>query len=305
MTANSSDSSCSARATTRPPGGTLPIVPAGVPFCPPDLPKTAQLFVPNQAFPNWRFLNPAFPAWRGDALVLPVPGFYFFKDGARTRVYLASSSWATLNANIAFSFAAGASNGCDEDYPKFLASPEAYCLSLFERWYPVRINCGPTSRVLGIILSQLGLRNRVVVWFSQSSAHQGLEVLLPNDGWTLYDPHFGLAYRPGVSGLDVFRRAADPALSADLQCCLPKHHWLEEPWCVYRTYSAAFGIVDPDTDRATVANIGSPPLHPDRIAALMGHGHEPRAVDIRAFEWHHYGRREGQSASSAALARAV
>ncbi len=221
---------------------------AGTPIADPGISRDATLVTPPSGFPNWPCLNPTPPVWQRDALVLPVPGFYVFGDGGRTRVIMATGCSPALNAGIAFSFVTGAVTGRPDENDAFYADPDAFAAALFERPGACHMNCGPTAIVLGILLAAMGIKSRLLQWVGTDDDlpfHQSLEVAIPRSGWTLYDPHFGVAYRPGVSGLFAFETLLSGAgLGPHIQHYLPKLPTWVEPWNPCRGLLAGVGVFE-------------------------------------------------------------
>ncbi len=231
--------------------GRLPIVPAGEVIADPGFSRRVVLVAPASGVSAWPYLNPAPPVWRPDGLVLPVPGCYVFREGEQTRAVIAAGHSALVNATIAFSFVAAAVTGRSDEEARFYAAPDAFAAEVFERPGTCHVNCGPAAQILGRILAQLGIRSRLLQWIGAENLpfHQSLEVALPQSGWTLYDPHFGVAYRPGASGLFVFEALLGGAsVGAEVQLYLPKWQWFPEPWNPYRRLLTGFGIFSDTRD---------------------------------------------------------
>jgi hypothetical protein len=241
-----------------PAAGCWPIGAAGTPL-ETGLSRAARLFRPDHAPATWPYLNPAAACWLDDRLILPVPGFYFFKDGPRTQALIATSASPSVDAAVAFSFVAGMSSGLTADSDAFFRDPRRFFVDpLCARETPVHLNCGPTSLLLGQLLAAIHIASRLIEWVGGVAPfdfHQSLEVLIPGCGWTLCDPHFGLMFGPGIRSLDVYRAAvASTTTNGWIQQYLAKHeYWLDAPWDVYRRYPTGFGIIERGMPRQRVS----------------------------------------------------
>lgn len=179
---------------------------------------------------------------------LPVPGLYFWQTDQESGLILVPSASRLVTANLVFQLvtAQTTGGGNTDAINAFYADKPQQAFNLLARREPQAWNCGPTAQAMGLILDKLGIPSRLVQWLATDPAkqHQDLEVDLdPDGGWTLYDPHYGLAFAPGVTALDVFRKtSAQENVAPLLALYTGKATWVPQPWRALERYDLAVGI---------------------------------------------------------------
>lgn len=184
----------------------------------------------------------------GEWITFSLPGVYEFDVAGNPMAYIAIGTSAKRNADVAHAFATQASDGSSRDHNEFDAAREQLVQGLFLRHDKVGLACGMTAQMMGMLLDEMGIAHRLVNWIGpdpNDGAHQSLEVALPGSGWTLYDPHYGVAFTPGTTALDVFDLSVrEQPVGPYVGQFFRKASWLEHPWRAYERYSLAVGHFD-------------------------------------------------------------
>lgn len=227
------------------------------------------------------WVNQAQPVQADDGLWrFPVPGIYHYRSPQGGGYVLVHGQSRLGCADMVWELVTASTLGGGDSSPAFYEDPEGETLRMLTRPAARAWECGPSSGAAVILLKQMGVPARTVQWIAvrDSLAHQSVEIDLGDEGgWTLYDPHFGEVFRPGVSGLDVWLAARGGTSPASfLRTFRRKAIWLAEPWSALAIYDLAIGLWDAREPLPLVAIEGT---KPEQLRPLLS-GAEPEILSV-------------------------
>ncbi len=236
----------------------LPIVPVGGTYVVPDnaIWRTKCPTAPNVP------IMPGAPGWDGSAYRFDVPGIYYWQGYAGAHGFvLCYGNDAFANARIVFDLIVNCTYylGCADECVTFNLDIAGYTEDMLLRPRMHNLGCGQQNNAAIVMLAEMGIPGRIVQWVSldpRIRGHLGLEIKLPEDGWTTFDVFYGTIFRAGWDALDVFNHVQAGGRPQDItwyfQETLEGPEWTlnEAAEDVYSTFDGGvgFGVLPASVD---------------------------------------------------------